>query len=251
MRTNFPAVCLIASAGCLMIAVIGGAEDRHSAIRAEPTQAARANEPTDARVFVVAYVEVMPSSESVAVALLKAYRDANRKDEGNLHAEVLRQNGRVGHFAVVEVWRDERAFTAHRAFAHTKQFLEKLQPLRVSGYDERSHTGLTIGSPLGAPSSAAIQVVTHVDIIPPGETQAAAKLKELAEASRKEEGNVRFDVLQGVRANHFTVLEAWRNEKALEAHATAAHTRKFREEVHPMALNGSPYDERLYEALSR
>ena len=251
MRTNFSAVCLTASAGCLMIAVIGGAEDRPRAARAEPTQAARANEPTDARVFVVAYVEVMPSSESAAVVLLKAYRDANRKDEGNLHAEVLRQSGRVAHFAVVETWRDERAFTAHRASASTKQFLAKLQPLRVSAYDERSHTGLAIGSPSGTSTGAAIQVVTHVDIIPPGDKQVAAMLKELAESSRKEEGNVRFDVLQGVRSNHFTVLEAWRNEKALEAHAMAAPTRKFREAVHPLALNGSPYDERLYEALSR
>lgn len=230
---------------------IGDPVREQSGPRAEPTQAARANAPTDARVFVVAYVEVMPSSESGAIALLKAYRDASRKDEGNSQAEALRQSGRVGHFAVVETWRDERAFTAHRAYAHTKRFLEKLQPLRVSAYDERSHTGLAIGSPVGAPTGAPIQVVTHVDIIPPGETQAAAMLKELAETSRKEDGNVRFDVLQGVRANHFTVLEAWRSEQALEAHATAAHTRKFREEVYPMALNGSPFDERLYEALSR
>jgi quinol monooxygenase YgiN len=251
VRINLSAVCLIACAGCLMIAATAGAEDGSSVARAELTQTARASAPADARVFVVAYLEVLPSSESAAIALLKSYRDANRKDEGNLHAEALRQIGRVGHFAVVETWTNERAFTAHRGATHTKQFLEKLRPLRVSAYDERSHTSLAMGSPLAAPPAAAIQVVTHVDIIPPGETKAGAMLKELAEASRKEEGNVRFDVLQGVRANHFTVLEAWRNEKALEAHAMAAHTKKFREEVYPMALNGSPYDERLYEALSR
>jgi quinol monooxygenase YgiN len=39
----------------------------------------------------------------------------------------------------------------------------------------------------------------------------------------------------------------WRDQKALEAHVTAAHTRRFREQFQPMS--GSLYDERLYQAL--
>jgi quinol monooxygenase YgiN len=37
------------------------------------------------------------------------------------------------------------------------------------------------------------------------------------------------------------------NRKALDAHATAAHTRAFREKVLPMA--GALYDERFYKVL--
>jgi quinol monooxygenase YgiN len=55
-------------------------------------------------------------------------------------------------------------------------------------------------------------------------------------------------VLQQVnRANHFTVVEAWTNRKAIDAHAMAAHTRAFRDQLAPFA--GALYDERIYKAL--
>ena len=92
-------------------------------------------------------------------------------------------------------------------------------------------------------------VVTHVDVIPPGQVQLREMLKTLADASRKEAGNARFDVLQGVRQNHFSVLEAWRDQRAYEAHTTAAHTKMFREQLQPLAADGAPYDERLYRLM--
>jgi quinol monooxygenase YgiN len=52
---------------------------------------------------------------------------------------------------------------------------------------------------------------------------------------------------QKSRPNHFTVVEAWGNRKALADHVTAAHTRAFRQQLLPMA--GALYDERLYVIL--
>ena len=118
----------------------------------------------------------------------------------------------------------------------------------MSPYDERSHTGLAMGH-AAPPSGGTVVVVTHVDVIPPGQNQLREMLKTLADASRKETGNLRFDVLQGVRQNHFTVLEAWRDQQAYEAHVTAAHTKAFREELQPKAADGAPYDERLYRLI--
>jgi len=90
--------------------------------------------------------------------------------------------------------------------------------------------------------------VTHADAIPPGKDEAIALLKQLAEASRKEDGNVRFEVWQqNSRQNHCTIVEVWQDQKSLEAHAMAAHTRQFREKFQP--FSGSLYDERLYKAL--
>jgi quinol monooxygenase YgiN len=73
-------------------------------------------------------------------------------------------------------------------------------------------------------------------------------LKQLAEASRTDDGSVRFEVLQqGSRQNHFTLVEIWQDQQAFEAHVMAAHTKQFREKFQP--LTGSLYDERLYRAL--
>ena len=73
-------------------------------------------------------------------------------------------------------------------------------------------------------------------------------LENLAEASRREPGNLRFDVLQhAMRGNHFTVVEQWQDEAALDAHVAAAHTREYRDALQP--LTGSPLDERVYTAV--
>jgi quinol monooxygenase YgiN len=73
-------------------------------------------------------------------------------------------------------------------------------------------------------------------------------LKQLAEASRKEAGNLRFDVLQqDGRLNHLPLIEAWRDLPAQNAHAAAEHNRAFRAKL--VTLQGALYDERLYRSL--
>jgi quinol monooxygenase YgiN len=211
-------------------------------------QAGRAEAMSDVAVYVVSYVEVMPPSAGEAAALLRRYREASRTDAGHVRLEVLQQRGRPDHFAIVELWQDQQAFEAHAMAAHTRQCREQLQSLSVSPYDERAHTALVIGSTLAAHPEGAIYVVTHADAIPPAKDDAMALLEHLAEASRQDDGGLRFDVLQqSNRHNHFTIVEIWQDQKALDAHMMAAHTRQFREKFQP--LSGSLYDERLYQAL--
>jgi quinol monooxygenase YgiN len=96
--------------------------------------------------------------------------------------------------------------------------------------------------------SAAIYVVTHVDVIPPGKDDCMAALKTMSADTAEDPGNIAYQVLvQDGRSNHFTVLEAWSGKAALDAHAMAAHTRSFREKLSPLA--GALYDERLYTKL--
>jgi quinol monooxygenase YgiN len=206
---------------------------------------ARADAPADVAVYAVSYVEVMPSSRAAATAALKQYRDASRKQEGCLRLDLFEQIGRPGHFAVVEAWRDQQAIDA-RGAAVQKQLLDTLQPIRVSDYDQRPYKVLSVASAPPAANNQAISVVAHADFV--AAPQAPALLKQLAEASRREEGNVRFDVLQHMmRANHFTVVETWQSQKALDAHAAAAHTKQHRDELH--SITGSPLDERVYKAV--
>jgi quinol monooxygenase YgiN len=43
------------------------------------------------------------------------------------------------------------------------------------------------------------------------------------------------------------VVEIWKTQKAYDAHITAAHTRRFRDQLTPMSE--ALYDERLYRVL--
>jgi quinol monooxygenase YgiN len=93
---------------------------------------------------------------------------------------------------------------------------------------------------------SAVVVITHVDVSP--DPKVAPLLVTLAEASRREEGNLRFDVLlHTMRANHFEVIEMWQNRKALDAHSAAAHTKQYRDNLQQFL--GSPLDERLFKSI--
>ena len=198
----------------------------------------------DARFFAVSYVEVMPSSRTVALAAFKQCRETSHRQDGHLRFELFEQVGRPAHFAVVETWRDQKAFDA-RASSVQQQLLDALQPVRVGGFDQRPYKALAVDSVPGAPIGG-VSVVTHVDVAP--DPRVAGILKRLAEASRRDQGNLRFDVLQHtMRANHFTVIETWKSQKDLDDHAAAAHTRQYRDDLQPMT--GSPLDERVYKQV--
>jgi quinol monooxygenase YgiN len=207
---------------------------------------AQAPAPAEATVYAVAYVDVTPSGRSAAVGALKAYRNASSKEAGHVRIEVVEQVGRPAHFVLVEAWRDQGAFEAHAGAAAAKQFQQALAPVRVSGYDERPYKSFSIAS---SRAGGTVHVVSHVDIAgAEAQAKAPAVLRQMADASRAEPGNVRFDILQHVtRANHFTVVESWTTQAALDAHAAAAHSRQYRDTLQPMT--GSPLDERVYLAL--
>jgi len=202
----------------------------------------------DTALYAVSYVDVMPSARAAMAAALKQYRDASRKEDGYLRLELLEQIGRPGHFAVVETWKDQKAFDAHGMAAPLKQFRDALQPIRLSGYDQRPYKILTVASASAAGNDQAIHVVAHVDTVGGPQADAPGLLNRLAEASRKEQGCLRFDVLQNTtRMNHFTVIAIWQNQQALDAHDAAPHTKQYREVLQP--ISGSPLDERVYKAV--
>ncbi|MBZ5636316.1 MAG: antibiotic biosynthesis monooxygenase [Acidobacteriia bacterium] len=93
-----------------------------------------------------------------------------------------------------------------------------------------------------------LHVVTYVDVYPNFADATAKLLQQFAADNRKDAGFVRFEALRDVaRVNHFAIVEVWQSKQAYEAHLTAPHTKAFRDQLQ-MGL-GSPFDERLYNAL--
>jgi len=199
---------------------------------------------TDQTFYSVAYIEVKPSGRAAAIQAFKWYKDTVRIDTASLRTELFEQADRPGHLLLVETWQSQAAFDA--GAATRKRLTDSIEPVRLSGWDQRPYKTLSVASGRAEPTGRSVFVVSHVDVTP--DPKIAGMLKELAEKSRLEEGNVRFDVLaHTMRSNHFEVIETWQNQKALENHAAAAHTRQYREDLQP-AL-GSPLDERIYKAI--
>jgi quinol monooxygenase YgiN len=199
----------------------------------------------DATFYSVSYIEVKPSGRGTAVLALKQYKDALRINTASLRTELFEQVDRPGHLLLVETWESQAAFD-NGTPALRKRLTDAIEPIRVSGWDLRPYKTLSVASGAAEPTGRSVFVISHVDVTP--DPKIAGMLKALAEKSRLEDGNVRFDVLaHTMRSNHFEVIETWQNQKALDNHAAAAHTRQYRDEVQP-AL-GSPLDERIYKVI--
>ena len=200
---------------------------------------------TDPFVYAVSYVEVTPASRSMAVTAFKQFSDASRKDGGYNSVGVFEQIGRPAHFVILEKWADQKSFDTHAAADSTKQLLGKIAPFRLAFDQQILRTVSAAEAP--RPNDRAVIVVTHVDTAG-NQVDAPVLLRKLAETSRKEKGNVRFDVLQNaMRLNHFTIVETWQGQDAVDAHALTAQTREYREAIQPVL--GSPLDERLFKLV--
>jgi quinol monooxygenase YgiN len=199
--------------------------------------------------YAVTYIEVEPAQADAARRLLAHYRDA-LKDKGALEFAVFEQIGRPNHFAIVEQWPSAKAREDNAASAASREFRAALAPLLIAPYDERPHFALSTGTAAATPAAVptVAYVVTHVDMVPPKREEGAAEVRKLAEASRGTAGNVRFDALvQASRQNHLTLVEAWTDAAAQQAHSATSPTRSFRTALGPMS--GALYDERLYALL--
>jgi len=204
--------------------------------------------PIEGNVYTVIYVEVMPTSKSDAAVVLRRYRDAARKEGGNLRCEIAQRIDQPHQFVILSIWKDQKSWEAHGKGAASMEMREKIAAVRNAPTDERVHIGLSIGPiDVTAPRDA-VFVATHVDVIPPRKDDGVAALKRLGDESRKGDGNLRFEVVQQVnRQNHFTVVEIWKDAKTVEAHSMAAATREFRDKL--ASMTGALYDERTYKAI--
>ena len=207
------------------------------------TSAAQAQ---NATLYTATFVEVGPVLAKVGATALRSYREAARKDSGVVILDAFQRMEQPNQFVVLGAWNDKKAYEAHVAGDASKKLNDKLATLLASPIDTRMHSGLA-----ATPSRTGqdpIIVVTHVDVLPPEKDNAANALEQLADSSRRQSGNLRFDVWrQNERPNHFTLIEAWANRGAFDLHQMQKDTREFRSKLAPML--GALYDERLFKPM--
>ncbi len=202
-------------------------------------------------VYAVTYLDVATDWVVQGGGLLKQFRDLSAHHAGNLEFSVMRETSRPNRFVIVEGWKDQAAFAAHEKSADTALFNFTIEAIRNSPPNQHVLQSFANVPARGKPGSGAVYMVEHVDFSPPSNATGLPLLKELAQASQKEEGVVRYDVYQepAPHANHYSVVAVWANRAAFDAHETAAYTRQYRAATVPPVL-ANLYDERLYEPLN-
>ena len=201
--------------------------------------------PADQPVYIVTYLESTPAARQQVATALTQYATASRT-EGALYVEALQDTSAANHFALLEGWRDQRALDAHRAAAASGRFRTTVEPMLLAPIDERLCVSTFVApARAGRPTTF---VVTHVDVPGTNRDAALVALKSVAERSRTEGGNLRYDVVhQRDRTNHFTVIETWADRAVNDAHQLTAHVKEFRRQITP--LLGALYDQRWYRPI--
>lgn len=90
-------------------------------------------------VYVVTYVDVVPTALGQGEGILRTFAANSRKVPGCVRFELLQQSDRHNHFVLLEAWQDQAAFDAFTGADQTRQFRAQMQPLLGSPFDERLH----------------------------------------------------------------------------------------------------------------
>jgi autoinducer 2-degrading protein len=213
-----------------------------------PDRAAFAQAGSEA-IYGVTALDVLPGAANEGVALLKQYRDQSLKQPGNLGVTLLQEADWPNRFVIYEGWKDQAAYEANDKAADTAQLRDKLKGIAAAPYDRRNYSGISVG-PAKPAGGDTVYMQLHLDVFPPGIDATLAAAKAVAEAARKSEGNLRYDVVRSVNPpqSHTTLLAAWQSRKAFDAYEDSAYARQFRDAVGP--LLGSPFDDRLYVPIN-
>ena len=109
-----------------------------------------------ATFYTVTYVEASPQGHAAGHRAAQELRRGGKKDDGNVSFELVKGIHRPTWFAVIGAWKDQKAFEAHVAGAHSKYMNEKIKAHVAAPNDTRQHNALVVrgGARAARPASA-------------------------------------------------------------------------------------------------
>ena len=202
--------------------------------------------------FVVVYVEFKPADTRAGSEVLEELASLAEDSSGVIRFDMLQQTDRPNFFALFEIWTNARTFADFQNSSATQAILTQLTPLLEAPLDQRPGNLLTGAvNPRSRHAQARqIFVITHVDVDPQFVPQAQPLLNTFVADSLNDPGVQTFALLsQTPTPNHFQLIETFEDLEAFDDHVSAQHTVDFRTATAPFL--GAPYDERLYQFVSR
>jgi quinol monooxygenase YgiN len=199
--------------------------------------------------YALIYFEFSPSAMMNAIAAMRTYRDASRREPGAMTVDTYQEAGHPHRFILREIWRDRAAFDVHAMAASTTQFNSAIKPIHFGNPQVGVHIPYWM-SPTKPAGANDVFVISHIDVGGMNVPRLKTMLDALGPATANDSGLVRYEILDEVPAhpNHFRFFEQWSSEANWAAHHTSAHARQFRDSVTPIL--GTPYDQRLYRLVN-
>jgi quinol monooxygenase YgiN len=112
-----------------------------------------------------------------------------------------------------------------------------------------SSLAICLTSAMAQAGGGAVYAMTYLDVSTDWVLQGAGLIKQYRDMSRREADNLEFTVLQETtRPNRFAIVEGWRDQKSMDAHARGADAKRFGFILE--AIRNSPPDQHILEGFA-
>src|SRR5215475_5551956 len=112
--------------------------------------------------YAVTYLDVATTAVGQGVELIKKFRDASRREAGNLEFSTLQETSRPNRFVIMEGWQNQAAYEAHDKGTTMSEFQAALKPIRNSPTNPHTLLPFANAASRNIPPGA-LYMVEHVD----------------------------------------------------------------------------------------
>lgn len=173
--------------------------------------------------------KVAPDDVNKIVKVSKELVAASRKDKGNIDYDIYQSQTDKTQLMIFETWKDQPSLDVHSAAPHFLKLVPQIANAAVGEMAIQSFTKASKGDQ--------IRINCLLKVAPENVTKALGLAQELVEASRKDGGNIDYDIYQSqTDPTQMIIFETWKDQPSLDTHSAAEHFTRLVPQLQEMAI---------------
>ena len=173
--------------------------------------------------------KVAPEDVDNIIKISKELVAASQKDKGNIEYDIYQSQTDKTQLMIFETWKDQASLDVHSAAAHFTRLVPQIANAAVGEMAIQSFTAKSEGDQ--------IRINCMLKVAPENVTKALGLAQELVEASRKDGGNIDYDIYQSqTTPTNLMIFETWQDQPSLDTHSAAEHFTRIVPQLQEMAV---------------
>ena len=196
---------------------------------AQQEEAAEEAVATGNEIRINCLYKVAPENLNNIIKVSKELVAASQKDAGNIEYDIYQSQTDKTQLMIFETWKDQASLDAHSAAAHFTRLVPQIANAAVGEMAIQSFTAKSEGDQ--------IRINCMLKVAPENVTKALGLAQELVEASRKDSGNIDYDIYQSqTTPTNLMIFETWKDQPSLDTHSAAEHFTRIVPQLQEMAI---------------
>lgn len=192
-------------------------------------EAADENAATGNEIRINCLFKVAPENLENIIKISKELVAASQKDAGNIEYDIYQSQTDKTQLMIFETWKDQASLDVHSAAAHFTRIVPQIANAAVGEMAIQSFTAASEGEQ--------IRINCMLKVTPENVTKALGLAQELVEASRKDGGNIDYDIYQSqTTPTNLMIFETWKDQPSLDVHSSTEHFTRIVPQLQEMAV---------------